>query len=184
MFKAFTLIELLVVITIIGILATGAVSIYTSQIQKARDSTRLTSIKAIQGWVEQFYQDESVFPIWLDDWTDTASTSVMTYLPNLSKDPKHDQTCNGSRCWYIYFVGPDDNWIIQGSYELSTAFESQWNLDNRAAGDTWTDDNRLEIWLDNDTNLTPADKDTPFTNTVATNSSTTLVIEESAVTEF
>jgi prepilin-type N-terminal cleavage/methylation domain-containing protein len=39
--KAFTLIELLVVITIIGILATGAVAIYTSQIQKARDTTRL-----------------------------------------------------------------------------------------------------------------------------------------------
>jgi prepilin-type N-terminal cleavage/methylation domain-containing protein len=44
----FTLIELLVVITIIGILATGATSIYTSQIQKARDSTRITSISAIQ----------------------------------------------------------------------------------------------------------------------------------------
>jgi type IV pilus assembly protein PilA len=44
----FTLIELLVVITIIGILATGAVSVYTSQIQKARDSTRLTDIGAVR----------------------------------------------------------------------------------------------------------------------------------------
>jgi len=46
--KAFTLIELMVVITIIGILATGAVSVYTSQIQKARDSNRITSLKALQ----------------------------------------------------------------------------------------------------------------------------------------
>ncbi|MBT3853722.1 prepilin-type N-terminal cleavage/methylation domain-containing protein [bacterium] len=53
----FTLIELLVVITIIGILATGATSVYTSQIQKARDSTRITDIKAVQSGVEQEYQD-------------------------------------------------------------------------------------------------------------------------------
>ncbi|MGB2110743.1 MAG: type IV pilin protein, partial [Patescibacteria group bacterium] len=33
--KGFTLIELLVVITIIGILATGATTVFTSQIQKA-----------------------------------------------------------------------------------------------------------------------------------------------------
>jgi len=46
--KGFTLIELLVVITIIGILATGAVSVYTSQIQKSRDSVRLTDVKALQ----------------------------------------------------------------------------------------------------------------------------------------
>jgi len=45
---AFTLIELLVVITIIGILATGATTVYTSQIQKARDATRLTDINAIK----------------------------------------------------------------------------------------------------------------------------------------
>jgi prepilin-type N-terminal cleavage/methylation domain-containing protein len=45
---AFTLIELLVVITIIGILATGATAVYTSQIQKARDSVRITDIKSLQ----------------------------------------------------------------------------------------------------------------------------------------
>jgi type II secretory pathway pseudopilin PulG len=36
-----------VVITIIGILATGAVTVYTSQIQKARDTTRITDMKAL-----------------------------------------------------------------------------------------------------------------------------------------
>jgi prepilin-type N-terminal cleavage/methylation domain-containing protein len=45
----FTLIELLVVITIIGILATGATSVYTSQIQKARDSTRISDIHILRG---------------------------------------------------------------------------------------------------------------------------------------
>jgi prepilin-type N-terminal cleavage/methylation domain-containing protein len=100
----FTLIELLVVITIIGILATGATSVYTSQIQKARDTTRISDIKAVQSGVEQFYQDTTVYPIGIDDWTSQTSVSVMTYLPNLAEDPKHDQTCIGSRCGYIYFV--------------------------------------------------------------------------------
>lgn len=46
--KGFTLIELLVVITIIGILATGATAVYTSQIQKARDTTRINDLKTLQ----------------------------------------------------------------------------------------------------------------------------------------
>ncbi len=60
--QGFTLIELLVVITIIGILATGAVSVYTSQIQKARDTTRINDVKALQSGVEQYYQDTYVYP--------------------------------------------------------------------------------------------------------------------------
>jgi general secretion pathway protein G len=55
--KGFTLIELLVVITIIGILATGATTVYTSQIQKARDTTRISDMKALQSAIEQVYQD-------------------------------------------------------------------------------------------------------------------------------
>ncbi len=60
--KGFTLIELLVVITIIGILATGAVTVYTSQMTKARDSTRLSDIKALQGAIEQAYMDDYEYP--------------------------------------------------------------------------------------------------------------------------
>ncbi|USN59359.1 MAG: prepilin-type N-terminal cleavage/methylation domain-containing protein [Candidatus Peribacteria bacterium] len=60
--KGFTLIELLVVITIIGILATGATSVYTSQIQKARDTTRLNDLSALQASIEQVYQDTSEYP--------------------------------------------------------------------------------------------------------------------------
>jgi len=58
----FTLIELLVVITIIGILATGATTIYTAQIQKARDTTRINDVKALQSAIEQVYQDTSEYP--------------------------------------------------------------------------------------------------------------------------
>jgi general secretion pathway protein G len=60
--KGFTLIELLVVITIIGILATGATAVYTSQIQKARDTTRINDMETLRAGIEQFYQDKSQYP--------------------------------------------------------------------------------------------------------------------------
>lgn len=46
--RGFTLIELLVVITIIGILATLGVSQFTAQLQKTRDSKRISDIEKIK----------------------------------------------------------------------------------------------------------------------------------------
>jgi len=36
--------------------------VYTSQIQKARDTTRISDLKALQSSVEQVYQDGSTYP--------------------------------------------------------------------------------------------------------------------------
>lgn len=178
--RAFTLIELLVVITIIGILATGATSIYTSQIQKARDSTRLTDIKSVQSSIEQYYQDTSVYPNWASDWL-SWSPSVVDYLPELAEDPKNNQTCNGSRCWYIYTVWADDNWIEDGSYELSTAFENEWNKTSKAPSDSGQDNERLEIWLMLDTLDTAQDQNTAFDWSDADDSDSTVVIVKNNV---
>lgn len=152
--SGFTLIELLVVITIIGILATGAVSIYTSQIQKARDSTRITSINALKSSVEQVYQDDSEYPL-----ATTFITQVGIYMENFPTDPKHAQPCNNSwsgtvDCWYAYVTWPDSNGILYGTYELSTGFENTWNVTARAAADSGTDNLRLEIWIDTNGNVT------------------------------
>ncbi len=158
----FTLIELLVVITIIGILATGAVTVYTSQIQKARDTTRISSIKALQSWVEQVYQDASEYP-----HADKFIEDVITYTPKLPKDPKHAQPCNdwgntsnAPDCWFSYVTWPDNNWIEYWEYELSTAFENSWNVTSKAVNtkDWGNDPVRLEIWLDIWNNDTQIDK--------------------------
>lgn len=147
--KGFTLIELLVVITIIGILATGAVTVYTSQIQKARDTTRLNDIKALQSAVEQVYQDASEYPD-----ADVLHTEIVTYLPSFPKDSKSGKTCASSGsgtvdCGYIYGVGDDINGITLGSYEISTALENRGNIDSKAtqAADNGDDDDRIEIGL-------------------------------------
>ncbi len=104
--RGFTLIELLVVITIIGILATGAVSVYTSQIQKARDTTRINDIKALQSGVEQSYQDISEYPK-----GSTLQAELIKYTGKLPTDLKYAQPCsdggtpaNGTDCAYAYIA--------------------------------------------------------------------------------
>lgn len=142
--KAFTLIELLVVITIIGILATWAVAVYTSQIQKWRDATRITSVNALKWWIEQFYQDDSSYP---GTWTWFAW--VKTYVPVLPKDPKTWQSSTNTSFDYAYNVWPDANGIQKQVYEVSTWLENSWNVEAKAGSgsDWWNDDYRLEIWI-------------------------------------
>jgi prepilin-type N-terminal cleavage/methylation domain-containing protein len=147
--RAFTLIELLVVITIMWILATSSVGIYTTQIKKARDSTRTTDIEAINTAVMQFYQDKSEYPSTGEHWLWSGS-SVAEYIQWLiPEDPKHDETCLESRCAYVYIVGVDKYGIQKGAYELSIAFENQWNVDSRAVNDFdgWNDAARRETWI-------------------------------------
>lgn len=153
--RGFTLIELLVVITIIGILATGATTIYTAQIQKARDTTRIGDIKALQNGVEQVYQDSSIFPTALTfatggTYNGQTVVGITSYVPRLPKDPKMNQTCNNggsgsSICSYSYKAGPDKNGIAFGAYEVSTALEAIGNITSRAVGDNGDDDKRIEV---------------------------------------
>ena len=148
--KGFTLIELLVVITIIGILATGATAVYTSQIQKARDSTRITDINALAAWIEQFYQDYWVYPYKDQAEVRAFSWWVTAYTPNIPQDPKSEQATTNTVFDYLYNVSDDSNTIENQEYELSTTFEQEWNLDTKADNnsDGWDDDERWERGLD------------------------------------
>lgn len=165
--KGFTLIELLVVITIIGILATGATTVYTSQIQKARDTTRINDVKALQSAVEQVYQDGWEYPH-SNEFDNKADgwVTVVTYMPKLPRDPKDGQTCNksgkttalNSYCMYSYNVWSDENGIAYWRYVLSTWFEAQWKVESDWDRDGWKHKWRWEVWngiiwttkLDND----------------------------------
>lgn len=160
--KGFTLIELLVVITIMGILATAATATFTSQIQKARDATRTSDIKALQWWLEQVFQDLQMYP-WkavtiaassscANPTTATAAnTSVYCavsqwYVNKLPKDPKSGQAWNWSALEYTYNVGNKD-WVLNQVYELSHWVESAWSKTSKAINsvDSWNDGQRAEF---------------------------------------
>lgn len=153
--KGFTLIELLVVITIIGILAVGGTATYTAQIQKARDSTRLTDINAIRSGIEQFYQDYSEYPdVTVTEFTSTGARSVTAYVPKIPRDGKTGQQCsNGGAggapaCDYIYNVSADTNNIQKGRYRISTAFENKGNVGTKAGKDGGMEATRFELGLE------------------------------------
>jgi len=152
----FTLIELLVVITIIGI-PTGATTVYTSQLQKARDSTRVTSVKALQWAIEQFYSDVSEYPSsktygtttdcneW-DDHNEIDCLKDLGYLRDFPKDPKKGQQAVGSSLIFLYKVNDDWNQVNNQWYEVSSWFEAKASVQSKAAKDSWNDKNRYEVW--------------------------------------
>lgn len=147
--KGFTLIELLVVITIIGILATGWVTIYTAQIQKARDTTRIKDVASLNTAIEQAYQENQEYPYATAffSWS-TGVTGVATYMGKIPADSKHGKTCNnawgGTDCGYSYRVAPDTNGIDFWAFEVSTAFESEGNVEKKARLDDGNDTSRYE----------------------------------------
>lgn len=167
--KGFTLIELLVVITIIGILAVGGTTVYTSQIQKARDTTRITDVEALKNGVEQVYQDKGSYP----DITSAGSAAipgfktVNDYNPKFGKDPKSGQGCGssvggtnpaaGSPCDYYYGAAADTNGIANQVYKISTGFENKGNIDSKASGDGGTNDARYELGVLSSANNTALD---------------------------
>lgn len=144
--KGFTLIELLVVITIIGILATGATTVYITAQQKARDSVRQGDILALQGALVQSYSDNNVYPI---PTGALASLATANYIGAIPKDPKTGQKDAATSFEYAYAAG-DNAGIAGQTYELSANFENTTTATAKeaAASDGGDDDNRWEMGLD------------------------------------
>lgn len=146
--KAFTLIELLIVITIIGLLATGWVSIYTTQLQWTRDALRISDIKIMESSAHQYYSAESEYP------DETAFTwAIEEFVSKELKDPKHwdplcwrngdsqDQTCQGT-----YRVGDDEAWLSNWAFKLDVYFEKKSNYEKKADSDGGSFSDRFEVF--------------------------------------
>jgi len=141
--KGFTLIELLVVITIIGILATGGVSVFTTQLQGARDSTRISDMKLLETGIHQYFNDQGTYP----DEADFKS-SVSGYLSKELSDPRADEgicwstdgsdNSNDVDCGGYYNRANDGFGLTDSAFKLGISFEKETNMENRASGDGWT----------------------------------------------
>lgn len=153
--SGFTLIELLVVITIIGILAVGWVSVYTKQMAKARDSTRLSDIKTMQTAVETYNSENNLYPnnSSTTDWSFTITGSFST-LSKIPVDPKWttvvcvDTGAILFSCWYKYWVDS-----VKINYKLGIPFEDANNNKKLDTIDSWNDDKYYEIFTDKNITL-------------------------------
>jgi prepilin-type N-terminal cleavage/methylation domain-containing protein len=144
--KGFTLIELLVVITIIGILATGATTVYTTAQQKARDSVRQSDVMAVKSATEQYYSDNTKYPTVADVTSTAANTGLVGngYIDQLPDDPKTNENNGVSKFLYVYGVEKDSNGIQQQLYEISANFEST-SAASKETADGGDDNNQWEV---------------------------------------
>ena len=163
----FTLIELLVVITIIGILATWWVNVFTKQLQWARDSSRITALKTLDTATNQYFFDKNEFPD-ISGYTG----KVLVYVNKIPKDPKSGldvcidpadsdtftwTSLDTTKCWMWYTV--DSPWgLSNSSFKLWIKFEkveNTWKDSNKwpATDDWWVDDNVLESFAGSWANL-------------------------------
>jgi prepilin-type N-terminal cleavage/methylation domain len=85
-FKSFTLIEILVVATIIALLASGGVVVYTQLNRASRDAKRKTDLEQIRAALEMYRSNNGIYPVNLSILTTPAPQQP--YLNTIPTDPK------------------------------------------------------------------------------------------------
>ncbi|TXH02007.1 MAG: type II secretion system protein [Candidatus Moraniibacteriota bacterium] len=90
--KGFSLIELLVVVAILAILVTIALSMVTSNRDKATDAKTKSDLNRLKIAFEDYYGDHNCYPPaeWFDDASDCGSDVLKPYLNSLACNRKTD----------------------------------------------------------------------------------------------
>lgn len=117
---------------------------YSAQIKKARDSSRVSDLMSLRIWLEQVYQEKWYYPNY-DEFKDRLSI----YLYSIPQDMLDWEVISNCEFGYKYAVWPDDNWIENQRFRLSTCLEDKWNIESRAKNDWWIYGNRFEVgtWI-------------------------------------
>ncbi len=116
-------------------------SIYLKQTEKARDLTRRSDLRSLQGAIEQSYQDEQEYPS-----KENFEKLLSSYLWKIPKDPSWNIEINWCKFWYTYEVWDDKNWIKNQKYRISSCVENSDNYQART--DKWIDNKKIELWID------------------------------------
>ena len=82
----FTLVELLVVISIIAILTTMAMVVYSGLQPQSRDAKRQSDLKTIQSALEQYRADQGSYPATIP-FGGALTNAGKTYLKEIPQDP-------------------------------------------------------------------------------------------------
>jgi len=146
--SSFTLIEVLTVMAIIGILVSLTSYIFTSALQRSRDSQRLADLAIIQNGLEQYYLDARAYPIF-DSTRNLPQATIQLeanrsvgcqgsdrsflspkYIAELPQDPKYKFAITEQGCvsnpfgQYLYYGIPKDT-SKQGYYLLALVEREQ-----------------------------------------------------------
>lgn len=152
--NAFTLVELLVVISIIAVLATIGLTIYSGAQKSARIAKRVEDLRNIKVALEIYYSRNNVYPTTTGSWgsecSGNASDQVVpglipTYMAAFPADPFMNRTA-GTSCYRYRSDGTDyklQNYNIPTTEMSSTDFRSQPNLIDPAR-DSGLDCSRVE----------------------------------------
>lgn len=114
--QAFTLLELLVVIAIIGILISMGVASFSNGQKKSRDARRKEDLKAVQNGLEQYYAQNTAYPVGVTMTAVTGATGAGSeYFPAGGPvDPKNTGTS-------VYTINADvDSYCVCALLESST----------------------------------------------------------------
>ena len=92
--KGFTLIELLVTISIIAILSTIGLTIFSGTQGKARDSVRKNDLRTLATALEIYYQKNNNYVLGNTSCSDLATSGLTSFMTgNIPKDPKGTFYC-------------------------------------------------------------------------------------------
>jgi len=136
-YKGFTLIELLVVIAIIGLLATIIMGSLSSSRLKGRDARRIADIKTIQLALENYYNDNLMYPknIYVSNSSAAPNNGLSpNYLSVVPTDPGYSvaaSTCASTPstvgCYTYKGYGTTGACTAPGMYHLAAVLEQTSN---------------------------------------------------------
>ncbi len=124
--KGFTLIELLVVIAIIGILATGAVTVFSQAQAKARDAVRLADLNTLRSAVEVYRADNTTYP---------DGTSATTF-DSAIEGPYVQSVPSGATAYPYNYAVLTSELAAPTNYEMAVLLEASSNLTATGAAQT------------------------------------------------
>jgi len=110
--KGFSLIEILVVVTIIALLAAGAVVTYSQLTKQSRDARRKTDLEQVRAALEMYKSNSATNTYPIGDWSalPAALAGNPKYIGVMPSDPK-----SSFSYYYISAAGTD--------YTLAAQFE-------------------------------------------------------------
>jgi general secretion pathway protein G len=122
--SGFTLVELLVVISILGVLATIALTAFRSAQARGRDSERKSNLKQISSALELYYSDYGKYPDTLP-WGQEFTDGKTIYFKIVPEDPSEgmsyyyrvvDSGTNQKFQLFAYLENTQDPDLITTSY--------------------------------------------------------------------